>query len=281
MNYRKLTLLVIGANILVGSLLSVSVSALSATVSLSGASNNTGSFAVTIYEDTGTNPVTGANVVLDFSTSVSNVTYDYSVGPFTATTPSGMHDAYGTVTGMQPVAIAHFTLPHPATVTAAVDQASYLKYYDSSSASVQSYVLTRGSADFIYTAPAVKPAPQPSSPNTTVQTHSTTAPATTNDDSSSSAEVKGTSTGDNPSSDDKKASNTPQQAVTTASRSTSNRTTWIVSLLIILVAAVAAFWYSRSSGNKSTTAAADNSKTDAKKVTAAPSKSSEKKSGKK
>jgi len=156
MNYKKLALIASGISLFAASLVPLSASALStATMTLSGSSNNNGNFAVTVYENTGADTVTGANVVLAFSSAVSNVSYDYTVGPFVATTPSGAHNAYGTVTGQQPVATVHFTVNSPATVTATIDAASYLKHVDGTT--ISNFVITRGSADFTYTAPATQP----------------------------------------------------------------------------------------------------------------------------
>jgi hypothetical protein len=156
MNYKKIVSAAISITVLAASLISSQVNALGgASMTLSGASSASSSFAVTVYENTGSDTVTGANVELSFSQAVSGVSYDYSVGPFTAVTPSGAHNAYGTVSGQNPVATVHFTVASPATVTATVNGNSYLKHVEGST--IESFSISRGSASFTYSAPAVTP----------------------------------------------------------------------------------------------------------------------------
>jgi hypothetical protein len=187
MTYKKLVSFVAGLAVLVASIAPASVSALgAASMTLSGATSSNGSFAVTVYEDTGSDTVTGANVELSFSQAVTGVSYDYSVGPFTAATPSGGHNAFGTVTGQNPVALVRFTLASPGSVTATVSGGSYLKHVDGTT--VENFSISRGNAAFAYDAPAAAPAPTKKkvAVTTPVETETETpAPATEN------KEVKG------------------------------------------------------------------------------------------
>lgn len=158
MTYKKLVSFVAGLAVLVASIAPASVSALgTASMTLSGATSSNGTFAVTVYENTGSDTVTGANVELSFSQAVTGVSYDYSVGPFTAATPSGGHNAYGTVTGQNPVALVRFTLANPGSVTATVSGGSYLKHAEGTT--VESFSINRGNATFTYDAPVAAPAP--------------------------------------------------------------------------------------------------------------------------
>lgn len=249
MNYTKLASFVSGISLLAASLVPMSVSALSqATMTLSGSSNTTGSFAVTVYENTGSDTVTGANVTLDFSGSVSNVSYDYSVGPFTATTPSGAHNAYGTVTGTQPVATVRFNITSPSTVTATVSTASYLKHVDGTT--IENFTISRGSANFTYNAPAAAtPTPAPATP--AVGTTKTTTPTPKTASATAVPQVAGaedTKPADVATTSDTAAKDSSNKAAATvAADKSSNTSAWVTgSAAVILVAATAAyFWLTR------------------------------------
>jgi len=159
MNYKKIISIVTGLSILAASLMSNQVGALgAASMTLSGTSNASGNFSVSVYEDTGGETVTGANVELSFSQAVSGVNYDYSVGSFPAVTPSGAHNAYGAVTGSKLVAVVSFTVANPGTVVATVNSNSYLKHVEGTT--IEYFAINRGSAAFTYSAPA------PSNPTT-------------------------------------------------------------------------------------------------------------------
>jgi hypothetical protein len=154
MKFTRIVSLATGLSVLAMSLLPIKASALStATMSLSGASNNNGAFAVTVYENTNSDTVTTVYLQLSFSQAVSSVNYDYSVGPFATATPSGAHVALGTVTGQNPVARVSFTLASPGSTTAAVASSSFLKHANDDS-TVENFAITRGSASFTYAAPA-------------------------------------------------------------------------------------------------------------------------------
>lgn len=189
MKFSKITSVVAGLTVLAATLAPVQASALStATMTLTGSTQSNGTFAVTVYENTGSDTVTGAKVEMSFSQAVSNVAYDYSVGPFTAVTPSGAHNAYGTVTGTNPVARVSFTLATPGTVTASVNANSYLKH--ASDTSVENFVINRGSADFTYTAPATGGQGGGSSTGSTGSTGSTSGSSSSSSSSSSSNGTK-------------------------------------------------------------------------------------------
>jgi hypothetical protein len=156
MTYKKLLSSIAGLTLLVAAFVPVRVGALGqASMTLSGATNTNGNFSVIVYENTGSDTVTGAKVELSFSQAVTSVSYDYSVGPFTAVTPSGAHNAYGTVTGTNPVARVSFKLVNPGSVTASVNGNSYLKHVEGTV--VQYFDISRGSANFTYSAPAPSP----------------------------------------------------------------------------------------------------------------------------
>ncbi|HSX15289.1 MAG TPA: hypothetical protein VLF40_00695 [Candidatus Saccharimonadales bacterium] len=153
----KFASLVSGATLLAATLAPVSASALStATISMDGVHSSNGQFSVVVYEDTGADTVTGASLALTFDQPVSNVSYDYSVGPFSAVTPSGAHNAYGTVTGRNALARVSFSIASPGTVIADVSGSSYLKH--AGDTTIESFVLNLGEAYFTYDAPAPKAA---------------------------------------------------------------------------------------------------------------------------
>lgn len=206
MNYKKLITGVVTSGIIATSLITASASALStATISLAGSSNNNGNFVTTVYENTGSDTVTGANVVLDFSSSVTGVSYDYTAGAFSGTTPDGAHAAYGTTTGTQIVAVVHFTLNQPGTVTASINaSSSFLKNVDLNTGAITNFPLSVGSANFTYTAPATPSQPTQSSSASKASSTSSNKPTSTTSTSSattssstpktSTGEVKGAST---------------------------------------------------------------------------------------
>jgi hypothetical protein len=261
MNYKKFATIASGISILAASFAPLSASALSnAAMTLSGDSNTNGNFAVTVYEDTGADTVTGANVVLNFSSAVSNVSYDYSVGPFVATTPSGAHNAYGTVTGSQPVAVVRFTVASPATVTASVSSASYLKHVDGTT--IANFVINGGSADFTYTAPAATSQPAPAAGSTSSKTGSTpaTSTATTPAATSSTSTTTPTQTGDKP------AVLGVSNAKATVKQSSHTGAIWTG--VAVLVAAAGAIYYWTRLRQPATAAAATSKKSAAKRTPA-------------
>lgn len=153
----SLTIITIAALSTWAALFSQISAASSASMTLSGSVNTSGKFDVTVYENSGSTTVTGAKVTLTFTGApVANVSYDYSVGPFTAITPSGEHNSYGTVTGLQPVARVSFTVTKPGTVTATVGADSYLKHVEG--IDIVSLTINRGHAAFTYAAPTPTPA---------------------------------------------------------------------------------------------------------------------------
>lgn len=160
MKTTKIVSVFAGLTLLAASLVPMSASALStASITMDAAYSTNGRFSVVVYEDTGSDSVTSANVVLTFNQPVSDVSYDYSVGQFTATSPSGAHYAYGAVTGKNPLARVSFTLANPGTVIADVDSSSYLKHAGDSGP--ESFIVNQGEAYFTYTAPEPKAAAAP------------------------------------------------------------------------------------------------------------------------
>ncbi|HSX34550.1 MAG TPA: hypothetical protein VLF62_02815 [Candidatus Saccharimonadales bacterium] len=254
MKFSKITSVVAGLTVLAATLAPVQASALTtATMTLSGATQSNGSFAVTVFENTGSDTVTGAKVEMSFSQAVSNIAYDYSVGPFTAVTPSGAHNAYGTVTGTNPVARVSFTLATPGTVTASINANSYLKH--AGDTSVENFAINRGSADFTYSAPVVsggqgggsnggsqtpapagtKPATTPASNGTKVATNNTSTPTGNSD--VAAAETKAADTNTATAKDDKKSDAKKDDTKNTADKKSNNGWLWI--LIALAVAAVA------------------------------------------
>ena len=228
MKITKFASALAGVSLLTASLLPMSASALStATITMDGAYSSNGQFSVVVYEDTGADTVTGANVVLNFSQPVSNVSYDYSVGPFTAVTPSGAHNAYGTVTGRNALARVSFTMATPGTVIADVSESSYLKH--AGEATVENFVLNLGEAYFTYTAPA----PKEVAPKTTSTAASDTpAPAATASPTDTPAALDA-------AKDDQK--DTKKEAAKEVKSSHVGLVTSSVTILVILAAA-AAYW---------------------------------------
>jgi len=221
-----------------------------ASMTLAGASQTNGSFSVVVYEDTGSDTVTGANVDLSFSSAVSGVSYDYGVGPFTAVTPSGAHNAYGTVTGSNPVARVSFTLANPGSVTASVSGSSYLKH--AGDTSVESFAINRGGASFTYTAPVTggqgggsdsgSSSSASSSSNSAASSNSTkaaTSSTTSNNTSAATGETKDAST-TAASDDSKKAASTKKTDATNTANKKSGSKAWLWAILVIVLAAAAA-----------------------------------------
>ncbi|HYH75396.1 MAG TPA: hypothetical protein VD735_05545 [Candidatus Saccharimonadales bacterium] len=188
MKFTKISSIVAGLSLLAISLVPASVSAASASLSLTGATQTNGNFAVVVYENSGDAAVTTAKIDLGFSGGVSNVNYDYSVGPFKTATPSGAHVTQGSVTGNQPVARVTFTVANPGSVTTSVG-GSYLKGTSADGTAVVTHSVSGGAATFTYNAPEGgrgndAPAPAP-----------TTGPAATRDTSTPrAAAANGTAT---------------------------------------------------------------------------------------
>lgn len=242
---KKVTTLISGAVIAIAMLAPISVHALStATMSLAGSSNTNGTFAVTVYENTGSDTVTSANVSLDFSAPVSNVSYDYSVGPFVATTPSGAHNAYGTVTGQQPVALVRFTVSSPMTVTATVGAASYLKHADTTTGSIESFNISRGSADFTYSAPAQggmgggSSTPSPSNNRTAAPISSATSNPTAQSGQVESAATDNSADASQSDTEKKNTTSNPAEVLIKKHDKGGSKTPWVIGIVAILAAAI-------------------------------------------
>lgn len=167
----KIASIVSGVSLLIASLAPISASALSVgSMTMDGAFSDNGHFSVIVYEDTGADTVTGAAVNLTFNQPVTGVSYDYSVGPFTAVDYSGAHNALGSVSGRNALARVSFTLANPGTVVADVAASgSYLWHVEG--ASVQDIAFEKGEAYFTYNAPA----PQEATPKAASSTASNTA----------------------------------------------------------------------------------------------------------
>jgi hypothetical protein len=150
---KTLSILSGTASLLLAGLAPLSASALStASITMDADTSTNGHFSVVVYEDTGADTVTGANVVLTFNQAVSDVSYDYSVGPFTAVTPSGAHNAYGTVTGRNALARVSFTGPVGTTIADVATDSSYLKHVEGTT--IQNFAFNAGEAYYTYTVPA-------------------------------------------------------------------------------------------------------------------------------
>lgn len=192
---KTLSVLTGTTSLLLAGLAPLSASALStASITMDAATSTDGHFSVVVYEDTGADTVTGANLVLAFNQAVTDVSYDYSVGPFTAVTPSGAHNAYGTVTGRNALARVSFTGPVGTTIADVSTDSSYLKHVDGTT--IQNFVFTAGEAYYTYTPPApvqraVAPAAAPVAAPTTPAVTDT--PASISSDSTKQ-DVKGTQT---------------------------------------------------------------------------------------
>ncbi len=174
-------------------------------ITLDPGTSQNGQFSTIVYEDSGTVTVTGAKLELTFSQTVSNVSYDYSVGPFNdSVTDDGMHLHKGAVTGRNALARVNFTLANPGTVVVDVSANSSLWHVEGAAPQAMAN-LAIGESYFTYSLPA--PAPVVKKPAaTTPVTAPTPAPATDTPASidtgtDSSAAVKGTN-------DNKKAKQT-------------------------------------------------------------------------
>jgi hypothetical protein len=251
MNYRKLLSITSGIAVLAASTLPMNASALStASMTLSGNSNGTGNFMATIYENTGADTVTTAYATLDFSSAVSNVSYDYSVGPFVNALPSGAHSTYGDVSGQNAVATVHFTVASPTGVTATVSASSYLKHADRDSNGIatgvtENFIISRGSANFVYNAPVVTTPSAPTKSSTTAtsstpSSSSTTTPTTSSKTSTSSTAIPASTSTTTSTSSSKNSKQTPTAK---AKDIKSNHTSFVASTISALaIVAVAVYW---------------------------------------
>jgi hypothetical protein len=153
---------------------------------------------LTVYENSGNASVTTAKIDLGFSAAVTNVSYDYSVGPFTTATPSGAHVVQGSVTGQQPVARVSFKLANPGTVTTSVG-GSYLKGVSDDGTAVVTHSLSGGVASFTYNAPATTTPTNPGTGGKGADQPTTSTPGATNpsaQQNTQSGTVKTTNTGE-------------------------------------------------------------------------------------
>jgi hypothetical protein len=193
MKYIKITSVATGILALAATLMPGVASAASAAMSLSGATQANGTFSTVVYENAD-GPVSSVKLALNFSTAVTNVNYDYSVGPFIATDPDGYHLSQGTQTGAQAIARVSFTLTNPGTVTASVNTASsFVKGTNAEKTAVVYYTVGAANANFTYTAPVSNP-----STGGTGSTNNTSTGTKNSTGSASSA--PGTTGGSNPSS---------------------------------------------------------------------------------
>jgi hypothetical protein len=247
----KIASLVAGISLLAASLLPSTVSAASAPMSLSGATQTNGTFSTVVYENSD-GPVTSVLLAMSFSQAVSGVSYDYSVGPFTTTDPSGGHLAQGSVTGNQPVARVSFTLANPGAVDASVNAAgSYLKGV--SGTSIVYYTISSNTASFTYSAPAQGGMGGGSSAgNTTTTTsgHATTVAqgTTTNTPTTETAAPATTDTKAEVKSDTTKNDDTKsKEMVQNTAAKKHSVWPWIV-LVIVAAAAVAYAMRNRAAG---------------------------------
>lgn len=286
---RKLFALVISLATLFLSMLPAKALALgTATISLSGATNNNGNFAVTVYENSGVDTVTTAYIKLNFSTNVTNVSYDYSVGPFKNALPSGAYSTNGEVSGLQPVAIVRFRLSNPGSVTATVSDSSFLKHAikDSNGYAIgsENFPLNRGSAVFTYTAPAQNQ-PNQNTPqnNTQGQPSASSTQNTANNQFNNTSErsainmntttgsangnVAGTET-EAPTADNDQNDNTEQQTQTPTNTdldTPNNSSVRIWAWVVPMVAAIAGTTYFANNRNKKSQPATTKKKTTKRK----------------
>jgi hypothetical protein len=209
----KIASVITGVSLLAATLMPGVASAASAAMSLTGATQTNGSFSTVVYENAD-GPVSSVNLALNFSTAVSNVNYDYSVGPFTATDPSGYHLSQGAQTTAEPVARVTFTLASPGTVTASINTASsVVKGTNADKTAVVNYTVGAASAGFTYTAPAASNpvTTTPGSTTTTTPTAGSSKAATTSTSSSSTTATSGS----------KSSTTTPATTSDTATAATS------------------------------------------------------------
>lgn len=152
MKTNKILSFALGVSLLAAIFTPVQVSAASASLSLSGATNSNGTFSAIVYENSGAARVTTAKISLGFSGAVSNVSYDYSVGPFNNPTPSGAYAVQGYVTGSQAVARVSFKMASPGSVTTSAG-GSFLKGTNDEGTQVITHSISGGNATFTYSAP--------------------------------------------------------------------------------------------------------------------------------
>jgi hypothetical protein len=254
----KIASLVAGISLLAATFVPGTVSAASATMSLSGATQTNGTFSTIVYENSD-GPVTSVSLAMSFSTTVSNVAYDYSVGPFTTTDPSGGHLVQGSVTGSQPVARVSFALANPGAVTASVNTASsYLKGV--SGTSIVYYTMSPAGAAFTYNAPAQGGMGGGSNAGSTTSNTVTTTTTTPGRNTATAQNTNTTATTTTtPAADDKSKTDvkadTTKQANNDTKKETFENTSgkkhsvwpWIL-LVIVAVAAVAYALRNRVSG---------------------------------
>jgi hypothetical protein len=244
MKITKILSFVAGVSLLATTLMPMKVSAASVSLSLSGTTNTDGSFTATVYEDSGSARVTTAKIDLGFSGSVSNVSYDYSVGPFTNPTPSGARATQGYVTGSQPVARVTFKVTAPGTVTTTAGS-SYLKGTNDAGTEVITHSVSGGAATFTYNAPAPAPTDNggtaPTTKNTTTNnTNNKTATTATTDgevagDETTAAETAKTE--DDKNKDDTKKSDDKKDD---SKDTSSSAWFWPVALVAVIAGYVAA-----------------------------------------
>jgi hypothetical protein len=243
MKITKILSFVAGVSLLATTLMPMKVSAASVSLSLSGTTNTDGSFTATVYEDSGSARVTTAKIDLGFSGSVSNVSYDYSVGPFTNPTPSGARATQGYVTGSQPVARVTFKVTAPGTVTTTAGS-SYLKGTNDAGTEVITHSVSGGAATFTYNAPAPAPADNggtaPTTKNTTTNNTNKTATTATTDgevagDETTAAETAKTE--DDKKKDDTKKSDDKKDD---SKDTSSSAWFWPVALVAVIAGYVAA-----------------------------------------
>ena len=252
MKTTKILSFVAGISLLATSLVPVKVSAASVSLSLSGATNTNGTFSAVVYENSGSARVTTAKIDLGFSGAVSNVSYDYSVGPFATMTPSGAGAAQGYVTGQQPVARVSFKVSNPGTVTTSAG-GSWLKGTNDEGTQVITHSVSGGAATFTYNAPvdggrggeAPTPTPTPK-PSTTAPTTKSTGSSTqvaTNNDGTVEGDSTTAATTDDKKDDTKKkddAKKSDDKKKTDDEKTSSSAWFWPVALLAIIAGYVAA-----------------------------------------
>jgi hypothetical protein len=248
MKITKILSFVAGVSLLATTLMPMKVSAASVSLSLSGATNTDGSFTATVYEDSGSARVTTAKIDLGFSGSVSNVSYDYSVGPFTNPTPSGARATQGYVTGSQPVARVTFKVANPGTVTTTAG-GSYLKGTNDAGTEVITHSVSGGAATFTYNAPAPSNGDSTPAPTGTAPTTKNTTTNNTSNKTATTATTDGEVAGDETTAaetakteDDKKKDNTKKSddKKDDSKDTSSSAWFWPVALVAVIAGYVAA-----------------------------------------
>lgn len=272
MNYTKIVSFVAGFSILAATLAPVKVSAASAAMSLSGATQTNGNFSTLVYENAD-GPVSSVKLALSFNAAVSNVNYDYSVGPFTTVDPDGYHLAQGAESGSRLVAKVSFTLANPGTVTAAVDPSgTSIKGTSADKKSLVVYSVGSASANFTYNAPAVggqgggstggsqgnnggtsgsssnggQMATTGSTGATTPAVSTSATPEANSTAGDNKAETKAETTKDESKAGSEAAKDGENKSADAAN--TSNKRNWWPMIIILLVAAAAAVYAYRNRG---------------------------------